>query len=263
MKLAVVSGASSGIGASVAQLLNDQGWRVHGLHSGRRNPNFNLSKWTAADFSDSDSVDHAISVINDWTDGSSIDLLVHCAGVFLPDLEMTFSTSSYLWKVNVVAPFKISEGLAHHCRRGSTVIFLGSVAGERAQSGAALYGASKAAVHQLVKSLGYRYSPAGIRVLGLSPGLVDTPMSANTMSSVDEMKQLARTLPPGRITSADEVAQLILDVASMESHLLTGQVLQATAGSLLSFGQEIWSQNGELNSGFLISTSSDKKNEQN
>ena len=113
--------------------------------------------------------------------------------------------------------------------RGSgTIVNMASVAGLGGIPGAPHYGAAKAGIIGFTKSVALEVGRAGIRVNAIAPGLIDTPMTADTPPMIRQMV-LLRT-PLGRTGQAEEIAAVAFFLVSEESSFLTGQVLSPNGG---------------------------------
>jgi NAD(P)-dependent dehydrogenase (short-subunit alcohol dehydrogenase family) len=124
---------------------------------------------------------------------------------------------------------------------GGTMVFVGSISGLTHIPGQAAYGAAKAALHQLVASMGRELAPAGVRVNAVAPGFTQTPRLL-TMLSAEQWAQVSSIIPRGAPGSPAEIAAAILFLASDLSSYVTGQVLAVDGGMT---GQvlvpELWS----------------------
>jgi NAD(P)-dependent dehydrogenase (short-subunit alcohol dehydrogenase family) len=124
---------------------------------------------------------------------------------------------------------------------GGTMVFVGSISGLAHIAGQAAYGAAKAALHQLVASMGRELAPVGVRVNAVAPGFIQTPRLL-TMLSAEQWTKVSSIIPRGAPGGPPEVAAAILFLASDLSSYVTGQVLAVDGGMT---GQvlvpELWS----------------------
>jgi 3-oxoacyl-[acyl-carrier protein] reductase len=116
--------------------------------------------------------------------------------------------------------------------RTGRVIFLSSVVGEMGNAGQAVYSASKAALVGLTKTLAREYASRNITVNAVSPGFVETDMTANVITGEVKDRTLA-AIPLGRVGRADEVAAAIVYLCSDEAGYVTGQTLRVNGGMLM------------------------------
>jgi NAD(P)-dependent dehydrogenase (short-subunit alcohol dehydrogenase family) len=109
------------------------------------------------------------------------------------------------------------------------MVFVGSISGLVHVPGQAAYGAAKAALHQLVASMGRELAPAGVRVNGVAPGFTKTPRLLEILST-EQWSQIASIIPRGVPGSPAEIAAAILFLASDLSSYISGQVLAVDGG---------------------------------
>lgn len=205
MGLAVVTGASSGMGHATARCYLEHGWSVIGLDlspdMGLDHPAFTAS---VADVRDRAAVEAAIDTA---AAGRSIDAVANVAGVYPPTTLETYTDELYrrIFDVNVLGILNVTAACVPHMPRGSAIVNFASVDGFTVSRGQLLYGASKAAVVMLTKSLALELAPRGIRVNGIAPGWVDTPGNAAT----GRMAEAAASIPLGRVAQPEEIAEWV------------------------------------------------------
>lgn len=239
MGVALVTGASSGIGAAVAIAFADAGWEVMaaGRDEGRlaevADVSDSIATW-AGELSASEDCDELIAdTIEEF---GSIDCLVNSAGILVRGDAM--ETADEDWRdtmdVNVDVPFYLSRAAVPHLTEteGSIVnisSYWGLSPGERTVA----YAVSKAALNMLTKAMAKDHAADGIRVNAVCPGGVDTPMLASGAgeADVDEFLEMVATYSPnGRIATPEEVAGLVLFLASEQATQITGTTLPIDGG---------------------------------
>ncbi|WP_273733724.1 SDR family NAD(P)-dependent oxidoreductase [Mycolicibacterium septicum] len=242
-KIAVVTGASSGIGAQIARELAIQGAKA--LLIGRDEARLNevVSEISAAggtaaylsiDVTEADApqtiVDESVSRLG------GLDILVHAAGVFLPTPfpETTDADLDKQWNVNVRAPFRLTRAAAEHLRAGSAVIFVSSICGHVGFPNSSAYCATKGAVELLVKSLTAEFAPLGIRVNAVAPGNVRTSINAHLLADSDYEKQMLDATPAGRVGEVEDIAPAVAFLASPAASYIHGSSLLIDGGWVAS-----------------------------
>ena len=233
-KLALVTGAASGIGAATVRELAAQGARVAGLD--RRPctmPEGGLA--LAADVSSETEVLAAFAALD--AAGEAPDILVNCAGIILerPLTQMTLADFERIMSVNLRGCFLVGREAVARMRgagRGGRVI---NVASELACLGRADYSAycaSKAAVLGLTRSWARELAP-DILVNAVAPGPVDTPMLSRETMSPDVLARES-DLPLGRIGRPEEIASVIAFLAGPGASYVTGQTFGANGGAVMT-----------------------------
>ncbi len=239
MTVALVTGASSGIGAAVAIAFADAGWDVMaaGRDEGRlaevADVSDNIATW-AGDLANSEDCDELVSdTIEEF---GNIDCLVNSAGILLRG-DVT-ETSDDDWRdtmaVNLDVPFYLSRAATPHLQQteGSIVnisSYWGLSPGERTVA----YAVSKAALNMLTKAMAKDHAADGIRVNSICPGGVDTPMltqEAGDMEVDEFLEVVANFSPNGRIATPEEVAGLALFLASDAASHITGAAMSIDGG---------------------------------
>jgi NAD(P)-dependent dehydrogenase (short-subunit alcohol dehydrogenase family) len=221
-KVAVVTGGNRGIGAAVAVALRDAGAEV--VIASR-------SEGVITDVTDPASVRAMVQKVG------AIDVLVNNAGVCFhrPALEVPDEEWRMVWDVNVDGVWNCSRVVGEQMieRGGGVIVNIGSISAmivNRPQWQPA-YNASKAAVHQLTKSLAAEWAPHNVRVNALAPGYVKTEMAP-----VDDpqFKPLWVDDPPmGRYALPEEMGPSVVYLASDASSFMTGSVLVVDGGYTL------------------------------
>jgi len=236
-KTALVTGASGGIGGSIAKALHAQGARL--VVSGTRAEALaalagELGEGVASvtcNLSDPDAVDGLIGAAETAADGK-VDILVANAGVTRDGLLLRMKDEDWdaVLKVNLEAYFRLSRAALRGMmkRRWGRIIGITSVVGVTGNPGQTNYAASKAGMIGFSKSLAQEVASRNVTVNCVAPGFIASPM---TDALNDQQKEgiLAR-IPAGRLGSGDEVAAACVYLAAEEASYVTGQTLHVNGG---------------------------------
>jgi len=241
MSVALVTGASSGIGAATAIAFAEAGWEV--MAAGRDEGRLE----EVADVSDSiaiwsgeltESEDCGELVADTIDEFGGIDCLVNSAGVIVR--ANVADTSDEDWRytmgINLDAPFYLSRAaLPHLLQSTGSIINIASEWGLKGGDRAAAYCASKGAIVQLTRAMAIDHARDGLRVNAVCPGDIDTPMLTNEADDKDIdledfLAQAAEESPNGRIGTPEEVAALIVFLASDAATHITGTAIPIDGG---------------------------------
>ena len=136
--------------------------------------------------------------------------------------------------VNTVSTFVLSQAAVPHLPRGGSIVICASVQGLQGHADRIGYNASKGALIAMTRSMAVDLAPAGIRVNAIAPGTIDTPMLHAHLASVPdvdaEMRDIIALHPLARIGQPEEVASVVLFLASDESSFVTGVILPVDGG---------------------------------
>jgi NAD(P)-dependent dehydrogenase (short-subunit alcohol dehydrogenase family) len=166
-----------------------------------------------------------------------VDVLVNAAGVIgLGTIETTTDQAwDAIFDVNVRAPFRLMRAAtAHLAARRGAVVNVSSVTGLRAFPGVLAYCASKAAIDQLTRCAALELAPKGVRVNAVNPGVVASDLHRRGGMTEQQyaafLERSKQTHPLGRIGQSDEVAELILFLATDRSRWITGDTIAIDGG---------------------------------
>jgi NAD(P)-dependent dehydrogenase (short-subunit alcohol dehydrogenase family) len=229
--LALVTGATSGIGRAVALRLGEDGWNVivHGRNAERGlgvvdeiRAAGGAARFVSADLSDLKELRALAGSVG------VLDLLVNNAGWawFGPTQNLEAADFDQMFNANVRSAYYLVAAIAPKmAARGSgSVISIGSMVGKVGLAGGAAYSATKASLEAMTRAWAAEYSPAGVRVNVVAPGPVFTSSPAERTTALGETTLLSRA------ADADEVAQVVAFLASSKASYMTGATVAVDGG---------------------------------
>jgi len=239
-KVIIVTGAASGMGEATAREFSAAGASVVALDIDSEGVNrvakeIGPESPIIGDVSDPAFCRLSVeTVLNRY---GRLDVLVNAAGIIVRETGENTKDSQWrrIMSVNVDGVFFMSrESVKPMKRQGHGVIInFGSIWGDVAAAGVAAYCASKGAVHQLTRAMALDHVRDGIRINAVCPGEVDTPMLRSARSrppTSKDMKELAESVPMGRLARPVEIAKVVLFLASEDASYMTGALIPIDAG---------------------------------
>ncbi len=247
-KVALITGATRGIGLAIARAYGQAGARLvissenaddcEQAAGALRAEGFEVYP-LAADLSQ----EHHVQALADAVLArfTHLDVLVCNAGVAPHmgplasasdaqwQLTMTVNLRSAVWLTNALVPGMAANG-------GGSVVLMASIAGVRGNKGLGLYGLSKAALAQLARNLAVEWGPANVRVNAISPGVIETAFAAPLTEQPSVMEKRLALTPLRRVGKPDEVAALALLLAAAGGAFITGQNLLVDGGTTIGDG---------------------------
>ncbi len=245
-RVALVTGASSGIGAATAITLADLGARVAlGYHRNRHGAEETrdriraaggMAMAVAADVRRADDIRALVD--RAATDLGPIDILVNNAGSLVARfglLDVTEERLNEIVALNFTSAVLSSQAVAASMieRRRGAIINVVSIAGHTGGGpGAGAYASSKAALTAFTKSIARELAPHGVRVNAVAPGIIDTPFH-EVFSTPEMIQNFVRTIPLGRVGTAAECATVIAFLASDSASYIVGETIEVNGGQLM------------------------------
>jgi NAD(P)-dependent dehydrogenase (short-subunit alcohol dehydrogenase family) len=241
-KVAIVTGANVGIGAAVAKVLADEGAAV--VITGRRK---DLLDQVVLDIQRKKG--RALAVAGSVTDEShvrsvvdqcvrtfgTLNIVVNNAGIgaFGKLLhEIDDATWHEMLDINLTGVFRMTRAAVPVMLKhgGGSIINMSSVGGVIGFSGSAAYGTSKGGLELFTKCVAMDYAQDGIRCNSVCPGLIDTPMAAPLLNNPDMKAEVLAAYPIRRVGTPEEVAKMVLYLASDDASWVTGSSFMIDGG---------------------------------
>jgi NAD(P)-dependent dehydrogenase (short-subunit alcohol dehydrogenase family) len=244
-RVALVTGAGSGIGRAVAVRLAAEGASVIATSRTQAHVDETCAlvgdpAWGfVLDLRERASIEQGVRVVAERF--GHIDVLVCCAGVDDPGEPPVADTPDEVWDetfaVNVRGVFQLCRAAAPVMADGGSVVTVGSTNSLVPRPGAAAYCASKAALLMLTRTLALELAPRRVRANCVCPGVVDTPLTALFLDRADDRDALreeyANWSPLRRLADPGEIASCVLFLASDEASFVTGAAFVADGGALV------------------------------
>jgi len=231
-RVAIVTGGTRGLGRAISAALAGQGCKV--IACARSEPG-DLPpgvEFAAVDVRDADAVDAFVSEVA--SRHGRLDIVINNAGGS-PESDAATASPRFaeaITKLNLLAPYYLSRAAFPFLEKaqGAAIVNIASVSGIRPSPGTSIYGAAKAGLLSLTKSLAQEWGPKGIRVNAIIVGLAETETAADTYGGEEAQARIAATLPLGRMASGDDVARAVLYLVSEASEYVSGTWLNVDGG---------------------------------
>ena len=239
-KIALVTGASRGIGAAIADTLAQAGATVIGTatsDSGAAAIGEHLAQWNgqgrALNAAEADGIENLIADIE--KEFGKLDILVNNAGITRDNLLMRMKEEEWdeIMQVNLKSVFRASKAVLRGMmkQRSGRIINITSVVGAMGNAGQANYAAAKAGLMGFAKSMAREVGSRGITVNCIAPGFIDTDMTRALPEEVRKTFEAQTAL--GRFGDAQDIADAVLFLASDQAKYITGQTLHVNGGMLM------------------------------
>ncbi|MEL7271073.1 MAG: glucose 1-dehydrogenase [Bacteroidota bacterium] len=239
-KVAIVTGATSGIGLATAKQYLAEGAKV--VLTGRSQDKLDaLKSQLEGEFAlvraEASSVADSKALITQTVEHfGKIDILFLNAGVFrLETIDgLTEEIFDEVHNINVKGPVFTVQAAYEHLNEGASIIFNTSVVNIKGFGGMTAYSSSKAALRSVVRTLAAEFGPRGIRVNAIAPGPIDTPIYVKHNVPQENIDAMASNFPSlvslGRFGTSDEIASTALFLAAADSSYITGAEIPVDGG---------------------------------
>ena len=232
-KIAIVTGASKGIGNSIANTFAKEGAIVYALSRTETKRTCDTIIPKNCDITDSAQVLPIMTEIKKTY--GHVDILVNNAGVMDNSLlgMITHKTMLEQFEINVFAPILLTQLVLKLMRKqkSGSIINLASIIGVRGHEGQTVYSASKGAIISFTLSASKELAEDGIRVNAISPGTIETDLLKSI--SNDKLQEHLKAIRFGRVGKPEEVANLATFLASDYSSYITGQIIGIDGGTII------------------------------
>lgn len=229
-KKVFITGASRGIGRAIAQAFRAEGAWVIGTRTGKNaGADDACQEWVAADFLDIEQIQACAERVRQ----AEPDVLVNNAGFnkIGPFVEIALDDFLSIQKVNLLAPFLLCQAAipAMKKKRWGRIVNICSIFGKISKEFRASYSASKFGLDGMTVALAAEHSADGILANSVAPGFIDTDLTRRILGDAG-LEALAAKVPVKRLGKAEEIARLVLWLASEENTFVAGQNIAIDGG---------------------------------
>jgi NAD(P)-dependent dehydrogenase (short-subunit alcohol dehydrogenase family) len=244
-RIALITGASRGLGRAAAIKLAEKGARIIVHHGGSSEEAHSVLEEIRSGGGQADAIAGDLSTgggamlvakkVKQFAGVDRIDILVLNAGIAEPSPLADQSVENFdrHFAINVRAPYFLVQQLLPLLQDGSSVIFMSAAAARIAIEGISVYSATKGAINVLTRNFAHELGPRGIRVNAIVPGAIETEMGKVMMSTEEGREYIKDIQALKRIGQPDDIADVVLFLSSDQSRWVTGALIDASGGSRL------------------------------
>jgi glucose 1-dehydrogenase len=250
-KVAIVTGASSGIGQGIAKRLGCEGARIIVDYVGTPEGAEETERAIKEAGSDGEIVKADITKMEDvqklvdtaWERFGAADILVNNAGMERKSAFVDTPESDYdqVMAVNLRGPFFLTQAFVRRLRdtkRPGRIVNISSVHEDMVFPGFATYCCSKGAMRMLMRDLAMELGPLGITVNNVAPGAIATPINKTLLENKPELNALLANIPLGRLGTTEDVAGLVAFLCSDDASYITGSTFVVDGGLMRNYREQ-------------------------
>ena len=250
-KVAIVTGASSGIGQEIAKRLGCEGAKIIVDYIGTPEGAEETERAIKEAGSDGEIVKADVTKIDEvqklvdtaWTRFGGADLLVNNAGLERKSAFAETPESDYdlVMAVNLRGPFFLTQAFVRRLRdtkRPGRIVNISSVHEDMAFPGFATYCCSKGAMRMLMRDLAVELGPLGITVNNVAPGAIATPINTALLEDKPKLNALLKNIPLGRLGTTEDVAGLVAFLCSDDASYITGSTFVVDGGLMRNYHEQ-------------------------
>lgn len=220
---ALITGASRGIGAAIANKLSKDGFIVYGTSTSGKGKTEGVSEWIPADFSTEHQIDDFLNLIEQM---SPFDVLVNNAGINIikPQSDVTKDNYSSIENINLRAPYRIAQSISRKMADAQygKIIHIASIWGVVTKSHRSLYSTMKTGLIGMTRATAVEWAPHNILINSISPGFVATELTEKSLT-VEQQEEIKKQIPIRRFAKPEEIAEMTSFLCSKINTYLTGQ----------------------------------------
>ena len=246
-KVALITGASSGMGKAIAEAMGVHGAKIIVSSNDTEGVQTTVAYFKTlgiealgitCDMSQKEDIDALFEA--SIAQYGKIDILVNCVGLAVSGgfLDINSTNFEQTMSLNLQAAIYLTKLIIPQMqtRREGVLIYLASIAGVRGNKNLGLYGLSKAGLIELARNIAVEYGPDNIRANTISPGMINTPFSQNLMQNQTFMTKRLALTPLRRVGEVAEIAGVAVMLASKAGGFITGQNIIIDGGTTISDG---------------------------
>jgi NAD(P)-dependent dehydrogenase (short-subunit alcohol dehydrogenase family) len=244
-KVALVTGGDSGIGRAVAVLFAREGADIAIAYLDEHEDAEETKRLVEAEgrnaliiAGDLGDQDHAKSVVQQTVDAlGALDILINNAGEQHPDKDLRDITAQQLqrtFQTNIFSMFYVTQAALDHLEPGSAIVNCTSITAYAGEKELLDYSSTKGAITAFTRALSENLVGKGIRVNGVAPGPIWTPLNPSGGSSPEKLATFGENTPMGRPGQPNEVAPAFLFLACDDSSYMSGQVMHPNGGQIVN-----------------------------